>query len=208
MKNPLCLNKLYSCILFAVLPAILFYCMAIIGLKLSGIGIMEILKDPAQLSEKSSFLGFISNIGVWLWVSSTAIAFFSAFSQKKKSNGHRKELILLIGILSLILAVDDFFMIHDRYINQYICYLGYAVCAGALLIRHYKTIFEVNGVVFLLAGALLGLSIFVDVTQDYIPLPYNIVQVFEEGFKFVGAATWLYFCCHVASYETPTKEKA
>jgi hypothetical protein len=43
---------------------------------------------------------------------------------------------------------------------------------------------------FLLAGGLLALSIFTDLKQRNIPFDYAQVQVAEDGFKFVGAASW------------------
>jgi hypothetical protein len=194
------IKKLSSVILFAIIPAGLFYSIALFGLYTSGFEIMEILRDPAQQSGASSLLGFLSSIGIWLWISSGAIAFFAAFSKNLAATRHQKELLILAGTLSMILAVDDFFMIHDRYVNQYICYAAYAVCAGALLFRHFKTIFEINGIAFLLAAGLLALSVFSDIAQNYIPVPYTYVQIFEEGFKFIGAASWLFFCCVVANH--------
>jgi hypothetical protein len=194
-------KKLFNCILLAVLPALLFYGISIVWLNTIGFEVMEILRDPAQQSGASSFIGFLSNIGVWLWVSSAAIAFFT-ITCTSFQNKNLKNLIFLAGMLSIILAVDDFFLIHDRYINQKICFIVYAIFAGALLVRHYKLILQHEGFAFLLAGSLLALSIVTDSIQTRIPFPYSEVQVFEEGFKFVGAATWLYFMAKMASLPT------
>jgi hypothetical protein len=199
LKPILAKDKIVNCILFACIPAGLFYLISLFVLSGAGFSIMEILRDPAQQSGQSSFLGFLSNIGIWLWISSVAICFFSFLTGKFGLKSKHKELLLLVGLLALLLAVDDFFMIHDRYVNQRICYLTYAMLAGALLLRHYKQIIEVDGLAFLLAGSLLALSIFIDLVQGYIPLRYAYVQVVEEGCKFVGAATWLYFSFQVAS---------
>ncbi|MGK7899616.1 MAG: oxidase [Xenococcus sp. (in: cyanobacteria)] len=160
---------------------------------------MEIIRDPAQQSGQSSFIGFLSNIGIWLWVSSAAICFFSAMTNSLGIKGSQRELLFLVGLLSMTLAVDDFFLIHDRYINQKLCYLSYAILALSLLVRHYKAIIKIDVFPFLLAGLLLALSILADLTQNYIPLSYSHVQVVEEGFKFIGAAIWLYFSCCIAS---------
>ena len=161
---------------------------------------MEILRDPAQQSGASSFLGFLSNIGIWLWVSSAAICFFTIRTSDSLLKRNRKELMFLAGMLSIILAIDDFFLIHDRYINQNICYLVYAIVASAILIRHNKQILEIEGFAFLVAGSFLALSIFTDLIQSHIPLRYSYTQVLEEGFKFIGAATWLYFNSRIASF--------
>lgn len=191
--------KLGRCLLAAVVPALLFYSFSLLGLTNAGFSIMEVLRDPAQQSGQSSFLGFLSNIGVWLWVSSAAICFFASWASEVATRDNRRELLFLAGTLSIMLAVDDFFMIHDRYIGQKICYLTYAICALSLLFRHYRKIIEIEGFAFLFAGFLLALSILTDLIQGRIPMPYSYVQIFEEGFKFVGASIWLYFCCRIAS---------
>ncbi|MFK5971737.1 MAG: hypothetical protein QM485_00480, partial [Flavobacteriaceae bacterium] len=100
------------------------------------------------------------------------------------------------------------FMIHDRYVNQKICYLIYAIFAGFLFIRHFKKIIKTEGFAFLLAGTFLASSIVTDLIQSKIPLEYRYIQVIEEGFKFIGAATWLYFIGRVASsLLVPTTER-
>ena len=47
--------------------------------------------------------------------------------------------------------------------------------------------------VFLAAALLLGLSVLSDRFQESLPIDYATVQLFEEGFKFVGIACWLAF---------------
>lgn len=196
------IKKVTRCILIGILPASLFYSISLFWLRSSGFLIMEILRDPAQQSGESSFLGFLSNIGIWLWVSSAAICFFTITTRGATLNRKHKELLFLTGTLSLILAIDDFFLIHDRYIDQSICYLVYAVVACAILIRHNKQIFEIEGFAFLVAGSFLALSIFTDLVQSYSPLSYTYTQIFEEGFKFIGAATWLYFNAQIAAFQS------
>ncbi len=193
-------KKILSFILFAGIPSLLFYCTALWGLWSEGYSIREILRDPAQLSGESSLLGFLSNIGIFLWVSSIAVSFFCALIMRKLSKSSDIELLVLIGALSFILAIDDFFMIHDRFINERIIYLMYAVFAIALLVRHFNKIIKIDGFAFMLAGLLLALSILTDILQYSIPLSYDFQQIIEEGFKFIGAATWLYFSCSVAAY--------
>lgn len=195
-------KQILHCILFASIPAFLFYMFSLIALKIVGFNLIEILRDPVQQSGQSSFLGFVSNIGIWLWVSAAAISLFSAVNNNLEVKKNRRELLFLVGLLSIVLAVDDFFLIHDRYIDQNLCYAFYAIIAVTLLIRHYKEIIKIDLSSFLLAGILLALSILVDLSQDFIPLPYNFVQVFEEGFKFIGAATWLYFSGRIASFRS------
>jgi hypothetical protein len=84
-------------------------------------------------------------------------------------------------------------MIHDRYINQKICYAVYAVCLVIILFRHFRIILQYNGFSFLLAGFLLALSILSDLLEKKTPFSYEQVQIVEEMFKFTGIVSWLYF---------------
>ena len=52
---------------------------------------------------------------------------------------------------------------------------------------------------FLVSVVLLGLSVLTDALQGLWPNSYETVQIFEEGFKFLGIAAWLSFWCHYVS---------
>jgi len=193
-------KRVWRCLLFACLPAGLLYAASLLVLRSLGFETMEILRDPAQQSGASSFLGYLSNLGVWLWVSATAISGFGAVTMAAGRWHARRELLVLAGLFSMILAVDDFFLLHDRYIDQRILYATYALVAALLLLRHHRSIVEIDGFAYLLAMSLLALSVGTDLVQYVLPLPYAHSQIFEEGFKFLGAATWLYFCGRVAAF--------
>ena len=193
-------RRIFSCFLYAVVPAILFYGISIEVLSSAGFSLKEIIRDPAQQTGQSSFLGFVSNIGVWLWIVSGTMCLFSAGIGGFATDKRQRELLILIGTLSLVLGIDDFFLLHDRYIYQRGVFLFYAVFAVTLMVRYFKTIMEIDGFAFLLAGGLLALSIFIDLSQRKIPFDYSQVQVAEDGFKFVGAAAWLYFSYRLASF--------
>lgn len=205
LRSHFSLKSLFSIIKKAIVPAMVFYVISLAVLYSSGFIVMEIIRDTAQITEKSSFLGFLSNIGIWLWVCSVAICFFVLISKKDLLNNDHKQLLLFSGILSLVLAVDDFFMIHDRYVNQNICYFVYGVLALILLLKYYKIILKIEPVAFILMGFFLMASIGTDIIQEHIPLKYSLTQIFEEGFKFTGAATWLYFNFRVGAHQPEEK---
>ena len=194
------LKQVVNGLLWVAIPALVFFALSLVVLTSADFSLREILRDPAQQSGASSFLGFTSNIGVWLWVSSVAICFFGVLTADLSQVERQKELLLLLGLLSLLLAVDDFFLLHERYVYQKGIFLFYAICAITLLVRHYRAILKIDAFPFLLSGFLLFLSVEIDINQRKIPMDYAQLQVIEEGCKFVGAALWLYFCGLVASY--------
>lgn len=198
-KHILNRRKLIISLSAVVLPALLFYGVAVLVLQHSGFSLREILRDPAQQSGASSFLGFVSNIGVWLWVSSFAICCYSLITRGSGVTRGRVELLILLALLSLLLAVDDFFLLHERYVYQKGIFLFYAVCALTLFVRHFRRIIETDGFSFMFAGLLLASSIIIDMEQRHLPFDYKYVQLVEEGCKFIGAALWLFFCGRVGS---------
>lgn len=200
LKQSISLKQVVNGLLWVAIPALVFFALSLVVLTSADFSLREILRDPAQQSGASSFLGFTSNIGVWLWVSSVAICFFGVLTADLSQVERQKELLLLLGLLSLLLAVDDFFLLHERYVYQKGIFLFYAICAITLLVRHYRAILEIDPFAFLLSGFLLALSVEIDINQRKIPMDYAHLQVIEEGCKFVGAALWLYFCGLVASY--------
>lgn len=199
VKQILNRRNIVRCISFVAVPAGLFFVLSVAILYSLGFTGMAILRDPAQQTGQSSFIGFVSTIGIWLWVSSFAICLFAALTGKFAPGLRQKELLVLLASLSILLAVDDFFLIHDRYVNQRLCYAIYALLAGSLLVRQFQNILRIDAFAFLLAGSLLALSILSDLVQHRIPVRYVYTQMFEEGFKFVGAAIWLYFGFRAAS---------
>jgi hypothetical protein len=214
VSNFLLLQRIFSArriitwLVCAAIPALLFYGISIEVLSSAGFTLKDIVRDPAQQTGQSSFLGFISNVGVWMWICSGAICLFSASIGGIADQQKLKELLILIGLFSLLLAVDDFFLLHDRYLPQKPVFLFYAVFALTLMVRYFRRIMEIEGFAFLSAGGLLALSIYVDLNQRRIPFDYALVQTAEEGFKFVGAASWLYFSCRLASFRLRRAEKS
>lgn len=193
-------QKIGGVLLFAIIPATVFYFTSIYILQKQGFQTVEIIRDLAQSANVSSFLGFISNMGIWMWVSAAAIILFTRFSEANHVDQKQRELLLMVGAFSILLAIDDFFMLHDRYINQKIMYAVYALFAGGLLLRNFQRILAIDGFAFLLAVGMLGASIITDLLQFVLKMPYSTQQLLEECFKFIGAATWLYFCLRAAMF--------
>lgn len=193
-------ENIRACLLWGCLPALVFYAVALIIMRASGFTTVEILRDVMQQTGQNAFLGFLSTIGTWLWVAAATLCFFRyALEQREGPSRYRRLLILMAGF-SLFLGVDDFFLIHDRYLAEGILLPLYAIFTITLLARYRGIISEIDGAAFVIAGGLLAMSIFVDAVQDLFTGLYEYTQIVEEGFKFVGAAAWVYLCFRLAAY--------
>ena len=203
------IKNMLRVLMYAVFPALFFYGASLVVMQANGFEIMQIIRDPGQQLQYHGFLGFLSNIGIWLWISAAAISFFAVLTGEYTRNDKRRQLLILTLILSLMLGMDDLFMIHDLYIKEKYCYLTYALFAGYMGIRYYKPILKIEGIAFVLMICLFGLSVVIDKIQMLVPVSYNVTQVMEEGSKFIGMASWLYFVFRVAAYKPgPEPEKS
>jgi len=193
-------ERVRACLIWACVPALIFYAAALSIMKLAGFTTTEVLRDVMQQTEQSSLLGLVSSVNSWLWIAAATLCFFRYALQPRGGDGRYRRLLLLMGSFSLFLGVDDFFLIHDNYLAEGILLPLYAIFAITILVRYRRIIGQIDGTAFVIAAGLLAMSILVDAVQENLPMPYEYTQIAEEGFKFVGAAAWVYLCFRLAAY--------
>jgi hypothetical protein len=186
-------RPLLRVLLVAVLPAWSVYVLALLLSAAAGISPQLVIRDLAQSCDTALGVGFLSNVGYLLWISAGAIALFGALSGVVDVRGRVRQLLLCGGAFSLLLCLDDMFLLHDRYVGSSFLYSFYAIFALLILFRFRAQVQALGGGSFLLAVVLLGLSVIIDQLQEVIPVDYSTLQLFEEGAKFLGIATWLAF---------------
>ena len=188
-----------STLVWAMVPAAILYAVALVWSAGEGISAKLVLKDLAQSCQAPLGQGFLSSVGYLLWMAAAAIALFAAFNRQIQGSAVYRQFAFCGGGFSLWLCLDDMFLVHDRYIGQSFLYITYAVFTGLLLFRFRGPLLRFGVDTFLVSVVLLGLSVLTDSIQGLWPDSYQTVQIFEEGFKFLGIAAWLSFWCHYVS---------
>ncbi len=188
-------NKLFY---FSILPSIILY-LAILSLSnFYNIKLSLVVRDLAQTCGYPVGVGMISNIGILLWGAAASICFFTTFSES--INRESSKLLLLGGIFSSLLCIDDLFLLHDRYIGPDFLNLTYLAISIFLLVRFRKILKKIGLFNLIISILFLGLSVFFDgVIQQIFNQSYELTQLIEEGFKFIGIACWLNFWCKASS---------
>jgi hypothetical protein len=191
------LHNLRKAIIVAVIPGLIVYALAINLSAMAGIKGILVIRDLAQTCDSALGIGLISNLGYLLWIATAAIALFTAYGTPTNSQHKSKELLLCGGWFSFILCIDDMFLLHDRYIGQTFLYVVYAIFAFLIVFKFRDLLLKNGGEIFILAATLLAFSVLTDKFQrdiaDIMPISYETIQIFEEGVKFLGITTWLYF---------------
>ena len=192
---------------WALIPALTVY-VAALGLSdLAGIDSQKVLRDLAQTCSTPAGVGLLSNLGYLLWLAAAAVALFTAYGRLPGIKGKQKELLACGGWFSLILCIDDMFLLHDRYIGPTFLYVVYILFSVLIATRYRKQLIAYKGEIFLLAVALLGTSIAIDLLQPVErnqPDLYMFSQLIEEGSKFLGIGTWVLFWCQASSLSIRT----
>ena len=163
-----------------------------------GIRMSKLSRDPAEIANVPFYYGLLSNLGILAWA---AGAFTSLFASFHVDGTAIRSLLRWAGILTAILLIDDFLLIHDEVFPKvlglpewsvYIFYLAafplffYVNLDTILMHTEYRVL---GSAVFL-----LGVSVLVDVHL----LPGGIDV--EDGLKLCGIVVYAYYWIFTSHY--------
>ena len=175
-----------------------------LGLRLS-----DLMRDPAAVAAQPFYIGLGSHVGVLLWGAAATICLFSAGVLTPGSEaGTRRSFLNASGVLTLILALDDLFLLHEEVIPRFLgipemVVLGsYGLLVIAYLTRYRGVIARTDHYLLRLALTFFGLSLVLDMLPALFPdsssmrdvLPPVLIDVhvlLEDGAKLFGIVSWL-----------------
>ena len=168
-----------------------------------GIPIGNLTRDPITVVRAPPYTGFISQIGIFFWSASAAVCFLSAkvLSRLITVNLKIKCFLIVSGMLTLVLGIDDVFLLHEQFFPYFgvpeKAVLGsYAGFVLFYLVKFYSIILKTEFSLLAMALIFFGLSIILDLLQ-----PHSVYSfLLEDGAKLVGIVSWLgYFFTTAAS---------
>ncbi len=193
----------------AVLLLILSYIPAI--LIITAIAVQNVVpihhltRDPTAVMKAPMYTGILSNTGALLWCSATAICFICYFLLRKTVHVQTRNFFLSSGILSLLLLIDDFYMLHESVIPNLIGVgegLMFAVYGlyliGYLFVFHKFILEKTPFILFGMACGFLALSVLID-AANFSFLPSYDGNLWEDGPKFMGITSWLVYFAYSAN---------
>lgn len=176
------------------------------------------MADPAEISGLSPFIGCLSQVGLLCWSATASVCFlgFTIFRQNSSAEARKfGQFLKYSGFFSTVLLLDDSFQLHEMFasgsiyllgfesyqdhlqsIGEALIYLLYTCLLMVLLKTFRKIILKTNFLMMILALGLFVLSIIFDVLTPETMLGHYII---EEGLKFLGIATWLFYYFELCS---------
>jgi len=166
--------------------------------------IWKLAKDPSEVIGFPPYIGMLSNWGVVLWVAAAAICLFSAVLLKQAKGSNSTFTFLAVsGGFSLLLGVDDLFLLHDHlfpklfHVPENYFYFLYLLAFLVYLICFIRRIIQYE---YLLFGA--AILFFLMSLRVFVTLPFfDQFMTTGDMLKYFGIVFWLAFFYRTALFE-------
>jgi hypothetical protein len=174
----------------------------VVSLK-SGIEPSDVTRDFSGVFRLAPYVGFISNLGIFMWCIALALTWFAWYFFSEIGRLHSLSVFYWYsGFLTLVLALDDLFQLHEVIIPEYLglpeysIYVVYLISAIIYSIKYYKKLFNQHVSFVFLAYSFFAFSM----GFDSLGLKMPFETYMEDCLKFAGICFWsLYFVKSVYS---------
>jgi len=170
------------------------------------------MSDPLWIMKANPWVGAVSNIGILMWTATLAICFFTGTLLKQnKGDKERAGFLYAMGSITVLLMLDDLFMLHEiiypayLHMPQNLVFSLYALLILGCLIRFRGLIFKSKYSLLAASFVFIALSTAFDIWSDYQKMiPWH--RFYEDGFKLLGIFSWAgYFIILCADYLSSRK---
>ena len=161
-------------------------------------------KDPAEIKHFPPYIGMLANWSIILWMVTAVICLFSAVILKQQKAPKAIFWFLVAsGIFSLLLGIDDQYLLHDRllprmfHMPEMLFYLLYFFAFAAYVIYFIPQILKHDYLLFVAA-----FLFFIFSRQFLIEIPYfSQFNTTGDMLKYFGIVFWLAFFYRTALHE-------
>lgn len=179
-------------LLVLYLPILALLFLVTVAAFSSHISLSSLTRDMAAIAHVHPLIGVVSNVGVLLWCATAVICLFSWSLLRQQGLHAEARFLLWAGLMTVVLLVDDLFMIHEYiapihlHVSEKVVLAIYACAAGAYLLSHRRLILAANYQLLAAAMVLFTASMLVDIANGR-----GWWGLAEDGFKVLGIASWL-----------------
>ena len=163
--------------------------------------VSTLTRDMAAIAKVHPLTGVVSNAGVLLWCAAAAICFFSSSLLRQQGAQAEARFLLWSGLLTTLLLVDDFFMVHEYLapvhfrLNEKVVLASYFCVTAVYLVRHRHQILQTGYHLLAAALVLFGGSVLLDLADAH-----GWWVLVEDGCKLLGIASWFGYHSGRAKY--------
>ena len=181
-------------------PGVLFLLILIVLSALTHTYFGLFSRDVNGIYDAPPYIGILSNVGIVLWSFTVAVLFLTyKLSKVLDSNKKLSGFLIFSGGLSLLMLIDDLFMLHDYVFPIYlhfhdsIFYFIYGISVIMIFYFYFDLILKSDYLLFLAAFGFFALSGFFSESIYYFGIKIPHQHIFEDGTKFIGIISWFFY---------------
>lgn len=163
-----------------------------------GVPYTVLTRDPVSTFEARPWVGFLSNLGVVVWVAAATTCLVAGTATRRRSG--LAPFLLAGGALTGLLAIDDLWLLHEDVlpnalgIREKVVLGTHGILVLALGVACWRQALRTEWLLAAVAVGLLGASAWMDTS-----LPFGEIETLvEDSLKFAGIAFWLAYAVRVA----------
>lgn len=187
-------------------PLVTLLAVTLLVTSISDVTVRQLTQDPSTVLEAPFYVGAVSNLGNVLWASAASVCLMTALALRSLIDPGWRRFLLLSGLLTGVLLVDDLFLVHDEMLPRYAGVSGelygivYVVAMLAFLVGFRRRLRETNYALLGVALVFFGVSTVVDLGSSRLSemIAPSIVILVEDGAKILGIGTWLAYFISVS----------
>jgi hypothetical protein len=172
--------------------------------RFKGMPFGALSQDPASVTGCAVYTGFLSNIGILLWSATAALCLFAARIRPWRGASPWRPFLLVSGVLTLALTLDDLFLLHDEHgilagligTHQSVAHGIYLGVVVLYLLCFRRVILQTEYPLLIMALLFFALSIASDL---FLTGAGFASFMLEDGAKFIGLAAWFVYFARVAA---------
>jgi hypothetical protein len=141
-----------------------------------GVSPADLTRDPAAVLAIPYYVGLLSNWGVMLCSAAAAICLFTAWTLRRRERS-ASTWLFASGLITLILALDDMFMLHEDVfpnvfgIHEKVVYTIYILAGGIFILYFLPEFLKRSYLIFASAILFLGISVISDSIGRWLYIP-------------------------------------
>lgn len=186
---------------FAIVSVVAGAILALVAyLRLAqGVPIHLLTSDVTSVADVPAYTGFVSQLGMLFWAAAATLCLFCATLARGTAGGEHARFFLTSGVLTLVLALDDLFLLHESFfpligVPERAVFASYGIFAMYYLLRFRQIILAGQFPLLAAAFGFFGASVGLDVLNPPGINPYLL----EDGTKLVGVLAWLAYFARTA----------
>ena len=178
-------------LLVLFLPILALLSMVTIAAFTAHVPLSSLTRDMASIAHIHPLIGVVSNVGILMWCATAVVCLFGFSLLRQQGLQAEARFLLWAGLMTLVLLLDDLFMIHEYiapvhfHLSEKLVLASYALATGVYLLSHRDLILSANYNLLAAAMGLFTASMLVDIADVG-----GWWRLGEDGFKILGIASW------------------